>query len=239
MPETTIASSLIAFDDLPLRDVAGTRRARKMLLAILTIAALVKLALLALVGPSFQLDSPAYIGFADDILSGRAFRPFDLNAAALPDLAFRMAGYPLVIAGAKLVTAEYWAAIVVLLQDAATLAVSALIFVVLRHVFWSLWVPSLVVILYLCSGSLLWDNSILSDSLYASLFNLVIFVLIGGLVCCWRLKSWSYASLGLLWGGSLLFRDSGLYFTYLPLLLIGAIAWNDGDRRTSRWLPVA
>jgi hypothetical protein len=194
--------------------------------AILVAAALGKCLLLLIVGPSFQPDSGGYVGFANSILSGAAFRAFDFKAEALPELAFRMAGYPLIIAAAKLLSADYWADIVVLLQCAVTLLTTTLIFVVLRRAFASLWVPVFVAVLYLCSGSLLWDNSILSDSLYSSLFTIVIFALLGVLVGSWKLGRGAFG-LGLLWGFSLLFRDSGVYFTVFPLALLCVLAWRD------------
>lgn len=209
----------------------------RVLVAILCVAAGVKLALLDLIGPSFQPDSPGYIAFAQAMLTGRAFRPFDFGAAALPGLAFRMAGYPSVIAAAMLLSARHWADLVVLLQGTATLFTTGIIFTVLRRLFAVRWVPGLVAILYLGSGSLLWDNSIMSDSLYASLFNLVVFALLGDLVGCWRLRFLPVLGLGLLWGLSLLFRDSGLYFTFVPLMLLGAIAWRNADKGWRRILP--
>jgi hypothetical protein len=71
---------------------------------------------------------------------------------------------------------------------------------------------------------MLWDNSILSDSTYGSLFNIVVFGLLGHLIGCWRLTLASSAGLAALWGYSFLTRDSGLYFTVLPILLTLAIA---------------
>lgn len=224
---------------LETRERGQERNARRTLAIILVVAAIAKLALLAIVGPSFQLDSPGYVSYANEILAGTAFRPFDLGAAALPDLAFRMPGYPLVIAGAKLLSVQHWPEIVVMLQGLATLATSALIFTVLRRVFVPLWMSCFVIILYLCSESLLWDNAIMSDSLYASLFGIVVFALLGTAVDRWRLSPLTIFGLGLLWGGSLLFRDSGLYFTYLPLLPLAAVMWRDRGKGWFCAKPIA
>ena len=86
-------------------------------------------------------------------------------------------------------------------------------------------IPALLVAgLYLFSESMLYDNSILSDSIYASLFNIVLFGLVGHLIGCWRLPLGRTAGLAALWGCSILVRDNGLYFTFLPIILTIAIA---------------
>ena len=216
------------------------------LFAILASAAVVKVALLFAVGPSIQPDSPAYISYADSILSGAAFHPFDFNhSGALPELAFRMAGYPLLIAGSKLLSALYWPDLLVLIQGLATLLTVAVVFVVIRCAFHTKWIPCLVAILYLFSESLLWDNAIVSDSLYSSFFTIVIFMLLGDFVGSWRLSQLSVFGLGGVWGLSLLFRDSGTYFTILPLLLLFMNAlrnksggWNIALLLASFLLPV-
>jgi hypothetical protein len=91
-----------------------------------------------------------------------------------------------------------------------------------------------VTILYAISGSMLWDNSILSDSIYGSLFNIVLFTLIGHLVGCWTLTLARVAGLAVLWGYSIWTRDSGAYFTLLPaalLIAVGATGSGRGARR--------
>lgn len=209
--------------------VAETRKARVALLVILLLAAATKLAVLATIGPWFQFDSGGYEAVADAIRRGMAFHPFDFSASALPNLIFRPIGYPAVLAGAQLLSATHWPSIVVIAQGVSTLLIGGMIFVVLRRVFAAIAVPAIVTVLYLFSGSLLLDNTILSDSLYSSLFTFVLFALIGDLVGCWTCGLLAIAGLGVLWGASLLFRDSGLYFIYLPLVLLGLRSWRNKD----------
>ena len=84
--------------------------------------------------------------------------------------------------------------------------------------------------LYALSNSVLLDNSLLSDSIYASLFNIVLFSLLGHVVGGWRLTLLGALGLGLLWGFSTWTRDSGIYFTFLPVILLTAIAFRtSGD----------
>lgn len=217
--------------------VAGDRaRGTALLLGVLLAAALLKLILLLVVGASIQPDSPEYISLADGILAqGAVLQPFDFSSAALPHPVFRMIGYPLIIAGAKLFSPIHWAALLVLLQGAVTLVTSAVVFSVLQRLFASTAAAAFTIILYLGSGSLLWDNSILSDSLYASFFNLVIFALLGDLIGRWRIGLAGILGLAVLWSYSLILRDSGTYFTILPLILLGARAWQ----RRDGWLALA
>jgi len=77
---------------------------------------------------------------------------------------------------------------------------------------------------------MLWDNSILPDSIYGSLFNIVLFGLLGHLLGCWRLTLGRSTGLAALWEYSVLTRDSGLYFSVLPIMLTIAIAIRSEDR---------
>jgi hypothetical protein len=193
--------------------------------------ALAKLTLLAVVGPSFAPDTGVYVAFADGILNGAALAPLPWGADATPPLVFRTAGYPLILAAAKWAAPTFWASLTVMVQDALAIAAMALLFRVAERLFASPGWAALATLLYAGSQSLLWDNSLLSDSLYGSLFNIVVFALLGDLLGCWRLSPVKTAGLATLWGYSLWTRDDGLYFTYLPLLLLLARAWGSGNRR--------
>ena len=77
-----------------------------------------KLAVLYLVGPSIWPDTGGYTAFAEAILDqGKAFRPIDwIGGGATPPFVFRLAGYPLVLAGAEFLSAENYASITVIFQ---------------------------------------------------------------------------------------------------------------------------
>ena len=187
-----------------------------------------KLAVLFLIGPVFWPDTGAYVSFADSILSqGQALHGIDFAASsAAPGFAFRLAGYPLVLAAAKLISPPYYGQIAVFFQISLNILEMLLMIRVLAHL--SLGISQILcaVGLYAFSDSLLFDNSILSDSIYSSIFNIVIFVLLGHLVGCWRLALVGAAELGLLWGFSTWTRDSGIYFTYLPIIPFIAMAFG-------------
>ena len=181
-----------------------------------------KLAVLYLIGPSIWPDTAGYTAFAEAILDqGKAFRPIDwIGGPATPPFVFRLAGYPLVLAGAELLSAENYASIAVIFQIFLNVISVVLVFNVIAHLGFSVGQIIAILTLYVFSDSLLLDNSILSDSIYSSLFNIVVFLLIGHAIGCWRLTLLGTLGLGFLWGFSTWTRDSGIYFTYIPALLI-------------------
>jgi hypothetical protein len=182
----------------------------------------VKLAVLYLIGPTIWPDTAGYIAFAEAILDrGKAFRPIDwIGGPPAPLFVFRLAGYPLVLGGAELLSAENYASVTVIFQIFLNLVSLILVFKVMAHLGFSIGQIMAVLALYVFSDSLLFDNSILSDSIYSSLFNIVMFSLIGHAIGCWRLTLLGGLGLGFLWGFSTWTRDSGIYFTYVPALLI-------------------
>jgi hypothetical protein len=146
------------------------------------------------------------------------------GGTATPPLIFRLAGYPLILVAAKILSPSYYAIITVVFQISLSILVITLIIKLCHHLSFSPRQILFALGLYVLSDSLLLDNSLLSDSVYSSLFNIVVFSLIGHLVGCWRLSLPAVLGLGLLWGFSTWTRDSGLYFTYLPIILLIAIA---------------
>jgi hypothetical protein len=188
-------------------------------------AAIIKISVLLINGPSLFPDSGIYVAYADAIFDhGRAFAPLAWGAKAVPPFVFRLPGYPLILTGAKLVSPIHYAFVAVIFQCLLNLAATYLIFRVTEQLLQSRGAALLVAGIYIFSGSMLWDNSILSDSTYGSLFNIVVFGLLGHLIGCWRLTLARSAGLAALWGYSFLTRDSGLYFTVLPIMLTIAIA---------------
>jgi hypothetical protein len=204
----------------------------RLLFLGLAIIAVAKLVILVANGPSLLPDSDVYIVYADAILDhARGFAPVEWGAEAVPIFIFRPAGYPLVLAGAKLISPASYAVVVVIVQGVVNCIAIGLMFVVATRLLRSSRAALLAVLLYAASSSALWDNAILSDSLYASLWNIVVFALLGHLLGCWRLSLGQTLGLGILWGFSLWLRDVGIYFTLLPVLLFLLIAVRERDRR--------
>jgi hypothetical protein len=201
---------------------------RRAVLYFLAIVISGKLAILSLLGPSIWPDTGAYVSFADAILAnGEAFHRVDwTRGSAAPAFVFRLVGYPLVLAVAKLLSPGYYGSITVLFQIFLNMLTVTLIFRVAHCLEFSVNQMIFALALYVFSDSFLFDNSLLSDSIYGSLFNIVIFSLIGHVVGCWRLTLAGTLGLGLLWGFSTWTRDSGIYFTYLPIILLTVIAFR-------------
>jgi len=128
------------------------------------------------------------------------------------------------------ISPAHYAFVAVIFQCVLNGAALYLIYRVTERLFLSSVAALLVAVLYVFSESMLYDNSILSDSVYASLFNIVVFGLLGHLIGCWRLTLGHSAALAALWGYSVLTRDNGLYFTFLPIILTVAIAIRSDDR---------
>jgi hypothetical protein len=197
----------------------------------------VRLTILFLVGPAVWPDTAAYVAFADTILAhGRAVHPvYWTGGPAAPAFLLRLAGYPLVLAGAKLISPTHYSQIIVILQISFEIIAVFLMIAVLDRLSFTTTESLLAIGLYLCSDSLLFDNSILCDSIYASLFNIVIFSLVGHLVGCWSLTLRGATVLGFLWGFSAWVRDSGIYLTFLPIILLIAIACAAADEARHRF----
>jgi hypothetical protein len=204
---------------------------RNVSVYLLLAAGLFKAGLLAFIGPSPWPDTGLYVEFADAILDhGRAFAPIAWGVEAVPPFIFRLAGYPLILAAAKLLTPGYWQFLVVAVQGALNGVVIWLFLKVSAQLLRSGGAALVAAILYTFSGSMLWDNSLLSDSIYASLFNIVVLTLLGQVIGSWRLSRFGVAGLAVLWGYSILTRDSGLYFTFIPLILLLAGTISDKGR---------
>ncbi len=212
--------------------IVGRAEDMRLFWGVAALAALVKILILALNGPSGSADSFGYIDFADAILDhGQAFAPVSWGAEATPAFIFRPPGYPLLLAAAKLISADDFNSVMVITQIAVSLATMYLIFRVAAQLLRSSRAAAVAVLLYAGSTSLLWDNSILSDSLFASFWNIVVFALLGHLVGCWRLKLRHFCGLGVVWGYSLWLRDVGIYLTVLPAALLAMVVLRERAHR--------
>lgn len=219
--------------------LAGRPVERRVIVGFLAGVAAVKLVVLFGVGPAVWPDTQDYLAFADAIRHGLAFQPIAWTSGpAAPVLVFRLAGYPLVLALAKLISSTYFGQTTVIAQIALNLGAVMMMAEVLAAVGFSTVKILAALGIYLFSDSLLLDNSLLSDSIYASLFNIVLFALLGCLVGRWRLTARRAAGLGLLWGFSTWTRDSGIYLTYLPLIVLVATARRNADNIRHRLRPL-
>ncbi len=199
-------------------EAAGRGYALKAGLLLGAILAL-KLLLLFWLGASLFPDSFAYITLGDDILASRRWLDDGAWLSGPQPLAIlRPYGYPLLIALAKLVSPSHFALLIAAVQCVASLAALALVATALAALVRSTALRYAVLVLAAISGSSLYDVVILSDSLYASLFIAVVFLIVMEMTGQLRLGAGALLGLGFLWGGSIWMRDVGLYFTLFPLI---------------------
>jgi hypothetical protein len=187
--------------------------------ALLSLAALVKLALLLRFGALPSDDSGGYLALAHAIQTDPAIWSSvpGWHRQALPLYAFRPYGYPALIALAQMLAGSQFGVLLILLQIALSLVVGSMLFDVCRQMApHARWIAGAALGFYFSSVTLLWDQSIMSDSLFASLFNIVLLSLVAG-----RVRGLAtITALGLAWAGAVLLREVGLYLTVIPLVLL-------------------
>ena len=144
--------------------------------AALLLLVAAKLAVFAVFGVAIAPDSRDYIGYADQILSGE-FRYVDLVRDAIPLTLYRPIGYPAVIAAAKMITPEHWAAVVVLFQFAVSIAATTMVYRLSRAFGLGSWVSLGVAAAYATSLQFVVDQAIVSDSLCASTLTIATCIL--------------------------------------------------------------
>ena len=136
------------------------------LLGVLALLAL-KLSALIWLGPTMMPDSAGYIAYADAILSG-SFKHVDLVHETVPMVLARPIGYPAIIAAAKLVAGAGWSWAVVLLQLAASIGATVMVYRLARLFGLGLWAGLGVAAAQATSMQFVVDQAVISDSLCAS-----------------------------------------------------------------------
>ncbi len=180
-----------------------------------------KVTIACVFGPIHYLDTGGYTLFADHILKDSTWLTQQGDDVDY-NLVFRTAGYPLIIAAAKILFGSFWAYSVLVVQALG----SCLAFIPLVRILeatvtrrWIIWVA---LICYGFSGSTLFDSAILTDSLNASIFVAVVSGVLGAGLGLWPLSPLILVGMGLLWGYGLWMRDAGLYLAAIPLGILWA-----------------
>jgi len=178
----------------------------------------VKMAIILILGTVSFEDSGLYVHMGEMILSDPSWLTdghWGLGLAS--DRLFRPYGYPLLIAAAKWTGGTHFWSLVALLQVAGSVAALALVglmakaFVTRPALWWA------VVGLCALSSFQLFDTALLTDSLYASLFIIVMVTLVTATVRGRTLSHGLALMLGIAWALSISLRDVGLYYTILPV----------------------
>ena len=202
---------------------AGYARRAALLLGVILAC---KLLLLYWLGPGLFPDSHGYIALGDDILASRRWLNHgDWLGGPQPLAISRPYGYPLLVALAKLVAGSGFAWLLAAGQCLASVAALAVVALALPDLVRRSWLRYAVLVFAALSGASLYDQVILSDSLYASLFIVVVFTIALALTGRIRLGGGVLLGLGTAWGCSIWLRDVGLYFTVFPLLGLLLAGW--------------
>ena len=191
---------------------------------MLVAAGVFKVALVLWFGPILFPDSSGYSYIAERMLAGSGWLT-ERSDAVDSNMVFRTVGYPLVIAPMMAIFGTAWAHALAILQVLVSLAVLIPVLRVTEKTTHKAWPGRLVLVLYTLSGSLLYDQAILTDSLNASIFILVVFSIIGWGCGLWRLGALRMLGLGLAYGLGIWMREPGLYLAVIPLglIVVGAL----------------
>jgi hypothetical protein len=195
-----------------------------LLWLMLGAAAVLKVALVLWLGPILFPDSSGYSYIAERMLTDGDWLT-ERGDAVDPNMVFRTIGYPLVIVPLMAVFGAAWASALAILQGLVSLTVLVPVLRVTEAATDRAWAGRLVLVLYTLSGSLLYDQAVLTDSLNASIFILTVFAVLGWGCGLWRLGPWRMLGLGAAYGLGIWMREPGLYLAIIPLglLLVGAL----------------
>jgi hypothetical protein len=178
----------------------------------------VKMTVILVLGTVSFEDSGLYLHMGDMILTDPSWLTDGHWALGLAsDRLFRPYGYPLLIAATKWAGGTHFWSLIALLQVAGSVAALALVgrmaksIVTRPGLWWS------IVGLCALSGFQLFDAALLTDSLYTSLFLIVMGTLVTATVRDRGLSTGLALMLGVAWAVSMTLRDVGLYYTILPV----------------------
>ena len=198
---------------------------RATLLSVLLVAAVLKLAVWSHYGPVTFNDTHLYTAFADYLQQEDGSWQYRALDQVMPVTTLRMIGYPLLIAAAQAIAGEAWPDLMVALQIAASLAALAAA-MGWAHALCGSAAKMAVVGLAVATGqSVLFDLTLLPDSLFSSLMICVLCALaMPGRPAAGGLPAWAVAALcGAAVAVLVLLRANGLHLAILFLPL--AVAW--------------
>jgi hypothetical protein len=198
------------------------------------LAALPALIVLSVFGPIDTPDSSGYVGFAEQILSGKVPTGSELLAeAAMPVSLFRTPGYPALIAVFQYLFGDGWKVALVLLQ----ISVSSLLAIAVYRTAALLGLPRvlalLVSLLPSVSIGLVMEVSIMTDAIYSVLFGCAALFLLRAVL---HTSSGTPLYVGLLLATAMSLREATFFIAaaFVPGVWIAA-----GPGRRVRWLSLS
>jgi len=199
-----------------------TDKQKKVLWVMLGLIVGLKGAFLSVYGPLHLPDSGGYTSFADLILNTSEWaHSVDLNIIWYPETAFRSIGYPAVIALAKIVSAQSYDWLIILVQFSLSLVTSFLVFCLALCLCERFWLAAFCALAHAISQGMLMDQCILTDSFNSSLLISLICLLGMGILQNQRPTYGKMFGLGFLIALAFLIREAGnqLQYLYWPFAL--------------------
>lgn len=190
-------------------------------LCVFVVFVVIKFLLVAGLGSVSYPDSSGYIAYADTILSSTSWlRHIDLTKAVMEITAFRVIGYPAILALAKSISPEHFDTVTIVMQTILSLIAAYYVWELGYAFTASRFLSALSSMIFLSLNSL-YDLSILTDSIYNSLYTILLCLLVTKAIKRRTYSIHQLAMLGSLGAASVLVRESGLYFLVflIPLLV--------------------
>lgn len=200
---------------------------------------LTKVALLVCFRPFFSPDSRVYEETANQVINNPSVLVhLDLMNGWIQGTAQHMVGYPLLIAASKIIARGDWAYLVCLLQAAFSLFATVIIYRATNSITQHGICGTVVALIYAIGRAMVYDQAILTDSLFSSLFVAFICLQIMGYAKGDHLRARALVMEGCLLAGCLLLRESTYYLLpgLVPLIVIrcwrGSKTWGKSLARS-------
>ncbi|MEQ9169896.1 MAG: hypothetical protein RIE87_01700 [Rhodospirillales bacterium] len=208
---------------------------------MLVILAVVKAGFLAVLGPVFLPDSDDYVLFANAVLAGGDWlRSLDLHAELFPLTAFRVIGYPALIALFKVLFGGAWDWFLIALQMILSLGATAMIWRLTLRLTGRIWPAAVAAAAQGLGLAFVLDQCVLTDSLHAALLTFLAAHMALGLLDRRAPGMVEALGLGLILLAAFLLREAGavMHLALWPLILTWALKTGGGLRRTGIVLVV-
>jgi hypothetical protein len=195
--------------------------ARPWLFAALAVSAAFRATVLVRFGALMQPDSDDYVSFAKMILAGS---DWFFSGSVESVMAFRMIGYPLLVAAAKLVADDGFDILIVVLQSILSLVAMVQLHRVGRGLSLPDWAAAFAALAYGCGISVVFDLNILTDGLFASLAVIAVCRVASAILERRPDRPSSILASGGLLTACVLLRDATLFAS--PVFALGAFCWG-------------
>ena len=186
---------------------------------------LLRVIFLVFTGPLYYFDSYGYVDFANLILGDKSWlHDAMLHTSYKPITAVRTIGFPAIIAASKFLFGNNFDYALVLFQSILSIFTSYLLFRLGLLLALRWWIALLGATFYSLSYILIYDLSVLTDSIFSNLFVLTSGGIAIGILNRSHPRRAQMLMLGICFSGALLLRDVGLYF--VPSIALGIVLWT-------------